>query len=271
VDCAEIRSGFVSGRVPAGPAVDEHLERCPHCHDLFERQAQLGRRLALAVLPTLEPGDLFAQLDQQLAREVGLRARLRALPTHTRATLLGGVITLTFLGLQLSMNRRADFGQYSPALFWSVAALLVGALCFGVLRLVRGVSAPLRVAERDGAFTISLLALPALLAFIAPLGAAHGDLEDASQAWASSGSCFAFGAVAVVPFLVLAWLFERRDRVPFVALAWAGAVSGIGANLLLHVHCGSEHLGHLLLGHASIGLAWALALGLFGRRSSPAT
>jgi hypothetical protein len=271
VDCAEIRSGFVAGRVPDGPGVDEHLERCPHCHELFEGGAQLGRRLALSVLPTVEAGDLFARLDQQLAREVGLRARLRALRTRTRAALLAGVIGVTFLGPQLFMSRRADFGEYSPAVFWLVAALLVGVLCFGVLRLVRGASAPLRDAERDGAFAISLLTLPALLALIAPLGAAQAGLEDAALAWASSGHCFALGAAAVTPFLLLAWLFERRDRVPFAALASAGAVAGVGANLLLHIHCGSEHLGHLLLGHASIGLAWALALGLFGRHSSRAT
>jgi hypothetical protein len=267
VDCAEIRSGFVAGRVPAGPGVDEHLKECPHCHELFERGAQLGRRLALSVLPTVEAGDLFARVDQELSREVGLRARLRAVPTRTRATLLAGVIGLNLLGVQLFMHRRDDFGEYSPALFWLVAALLIGALVFGVQRLLHGANAPLRVAERDGAFAISLLALPGLLALIAPLGAAHGDIEDAALAWASSGNCFVFGAVAVVPFLVLAWLFERRDRVPSVALASAGALSGIGANLLLHLHCGSEHLGHLLLGHASIGLAWALALGLCGRLS----
>ena len=271
MDCAEIRSGFVAGRVPDGPAVDRHTATCPHCQELFEGGAQLGQRLAVAVLPTVEPGDLFVRIDQQLAREAGLRARLRALPTRTRATLLTSILAVTFLGVQLFIARRADLGQYSPALFWSVATLLVGALCIGVLRLVRGVSAPLHVAQRDGAFAISLLALPALLALIAPLGAAPGDLEDAALAWASSGYCFAFGAAAVVPFLVLAWLFERRERVPFVVLASAGAVSGIGANLLLHVHCESEHLGHLLLGHASIGLAVGLGLGLLARRSSRAT
>ena len=268
--CAEIRSGFVAGRVPDGPGVDEHLKGCAHCRELFERGAQLGRRLALSVLPTVEAEDLFARVDQELAREVGLRARLRALPTRTRATLLAGVICLTFLGVQLFMGRRGDFGEYSPALFWSVAALLLGALCFGVQRLLRGATAPLHVAGRDGAFAMSLLLLPALLALVAPLGAAHGDIEDPALAWATSGNCFVFGAAAVVPFLLLAWLFERRDHVPFVALASAGALSGVGANLLLHVHCGSEHLGHLLLGHASIGLAWALALGSIGRRSSRA-
>lgn len=266
MDCAEIRSGFVAGRVPDGPDVDAHLKWCPHCRELFERGAQLGRRLALAVLPVVEPGDLFARIDQEVSREVGLRARLRALPTRVRGSLLAGGVGLSFLVAQLFMRRRSDLEQYSPGLFWVVVALLVGAVLFGALRLVRGASAPLHVAERDGTFAVALLALPALLALLAPLGDAHGAAEDAAVAWSTSGNCFTFGAIAVVPFLLLAWLLERRDRVPFVALASAGALAGVGANLLLHVHCASSHLGHLLLGHASVGLAWALVLGLFGQK-----
>ena len=271
MDCAEIRSGFVAGRAPDGPAVQAHLAVCPQCRELFEQEAQLGRRLALSVLPIVEAADLFARVEQELAREAGLRGRLRALPTPARATLLVGAIGLTLLAVQLFMRRRGDWGEYSPALFWSVAALLVGAFCFGVQRLLRGAAAPLHSAERDRAFAILLLVLPALLALIAPLGAAGGDVEDPALAWATSGNCFALGAAAVVPFLGLAWLLERRDHVPIVALALIGALSGVSANLLLHVHCGSEHLGHLLLGHASIGLAWALALGSIARRVTRAS
>jgi hypothetical protein len=267
VDCAEIRSGFVAGQVPDGPGVKAHLEVCVQCRELFERGGQLGHHLALAVLPTVEAGDLFARVEQGLSREIGLRGRLRALPTRTRTALLTGVIGLTFLAVQLFMSRRSDWGEYSPALFWLVAASLVGALGFGAQRLLRGTTAPLHSAQRDGALAISLLVLPVLVALIAPLGAGHGDVEDPALAWATSGNCFAFGAAAVVPFLALAWLLERRDHVPFVALVSAGALSGVAANLLLHVHCSSEHLGHLLLGHASIGMAWALALGSIGRRS----
>jgi hypothetical protein len=65
----------------------------------------------------------------------------------------------------------------------------------------------------------------------------------------------------------LLWLFERRDRVPLVVRISAGALAGIAANLLLHTHCPSAHLGHLLLGHASVGVAWALVLSLLSRLS----
>jgi hypothetical protein len=62
--------------------------------------------------------------------------------------------------------------------------------------------------------------------------------------------------------VLLYWLFERRDQVPLSALVSAGALAGLAANLLLHAHCSSANWGHLLLGHASIGVAWALALRL---------
>jgi hypothetical protein len=66
----------------------------------------------------------------------------------------------------------------------------------------------------------------------------------------------------VVPVLLLLWLLERRDAPPLSVLVAAGGLAGLAANLLLHVHCPSVQLAHLLLGHASIGAAWAVVLGL---------
>ena len=78
-----------------------------------------------------------------------------------------------------------------------------------------------------------------------------------------------YGAALVVPLVVLYWLFERRDSVPLSALMTAGALAGLAANLLLHAHCSSANLPHLLLGHASIGAVWALALRLVWRSPQP--
>jgi hypothetical protein len=267
LDCADIRSSFVGGRTPEGPAVAEHLKGCPHCPELFASDARLGRRLAQAVLPAMEPGDLFAKLSQDLSQEVGLRARLRALRTDVRATALSA-LGLALLATQLVLQRRSDFEAYSPAVFWGVVAVLGAMLGFGSLRLMRGTSAPLHAAHRDRAFTALLLVLPALVALIAPLGSPFEPSSDAGSwetTWGSPGGCFSYGAAAVVPFLALAWLFERRERMPLTVLLSTGALAGIAANLLLHAHCASAHLGHLLLGHASVGAAWALGLALLSR------
>ena len=262
MECAEIRNSFAAGRVPAGAAVEAHLKVCPQCRELFEHDAGLGRGLAQAVLPAVEPGELFALVEREVSQEVGLRARSRALPTRVRAGALLSVAG-ALLVFQLLLKRRPDFGQYSPAVFWGVALVLAVALVAGALRVTRGPSAPLRSPGRERGLMIALLALPALLALLAPLGVA----SPGALAWANPSNCFMYGAALVVPLVLLYWLFERRDAVPLTALVSAGALAGLAANLLLHAHCPSANLGHLLLGHASIGVVWALALRLVWSRN----
>lgn len=261
MDCAEIRNGFVAGRVPAGPEVDEHLLGCPHCRELFERQAELGRRLALAVPPTVELGELFALLERDVQRETGLRARLRALPSRVRAGALVGV-AVALLAFELGFRRRADFAAFSPVVFWGVVAALVLGVLVGAVRLTRGAAVPLSSAARERWVAVAFLILPAVALLVVPIGSGT---PEAAESWGHPGRCFFYGAALVAPFLLLYWLFERRDHVPSAALVSAGALAGIAANLLLHAHCPSAHLGHLLLGHASIGAVWALWLGLLSR------
>lgn len=257
MECAEIRNGFTAGRVPAGPEVEAHFSACPHCRELFENDARLGRRLARAVVPEAPAGDLFALVERDLSQEVGLRARLRALPLGARVAALSGVAGALFV-FQFLRSGRGDFGGYSLGVFWLLAAVLAIAFVAGVLTVSRGATAPLASWARGRAAAVSLLMLPALIALLAPFGAS----VEAEAVWGNPSSCFSYGAALVVPLVLLYWLFERRDMVPLRALVAAGAVAGLAANLLLHAHCGSAHPGHLLLGHASIGLVWALALRL---------
>jgi hypothetical protein len=258
LECAEIRNGFVAGRVPAGPEVEAHFQVCPHCRELFENDARLGRRLAQAVVPEVQPGDLFALVERDVSREVGFRARLRALPLRVRAGVLLGVATALFL-FHLLFRSRPDLASYSPSVFWGVALVLGGALTAGAFSVLRGANASLGSQARRPETTLLLLLAPALLALLAPLGTGS---TAATAAWGSPSSCFSYGAALVVPLVLLYWLFERRETVPLSALISAGALAGVAANLLLLAHCASAHPGHLLLGHASIGLVWALALRL---------
>lgn len=256
MDCVEIRHVFLTGTTPEGPAVSEHVALCPQCQELFEKGAELGRRLAQAVLPAAEPLDLFGAVERDLQGEVGLRASVRAWASWLRASVLVGIGALLLM-FHLLFDRRADFAEYGPAVFWGVTLAFGAALVLGSFKLMRGasVSAP---AQARLAFV--LLLLPTLGALLAPLGG-----DDAGSSWGSPSACFNYGALLVVPFLLLAWLFERRDAIPLPALLTAGALAGVVANLLLHAHCPAAHLGHLLLGHASIGLVWALGLGLLSR------
>ena len=261
MECAEIRKLFVAGRIPAGPEVAAHVRGCGPCAELFAADAQLGRRLSEAVLPEVDAGELFALVARDVQGEVGLRARLRALPTRVRALGLVGV-AFALLAYQLLENLRPDFAAYSAAVFWGVAVVLAVALGTGAWRVLRGASAPLGAAGRERWLALALLLLPALAVLVVPFGAAS---PEAFAGWGNPVACFSYGAGLVAPFLVLFWLFERRDGLPLTVLVSAGALAGIAANLLLHAHCPSAHLGHLLLGHASIGIAWALGLSALSR------
>ena len=272
LDCAEIRGGFRSGRAPEGAAVDEHLRSCESCRALFEGGGELGQILAAAVVPPADPGDLFQALDRQLAREVGWRAKLRALPTRQRVGLLVGA-ALLLLCLELTFRGRPDLpilrtaqgaGSYSVPVFWLVSLVLLGGLALGAWRLSRSLSTPLAAAATERFTPLLLLALPAFSAMLVPLGAPAAGAP-ASQ-WERPYACFGYGAALVVPFLLLALLLERRDRIPVSVLVSTGALTGVAANLLLHGHCSSTHWGHLLVGHATIGVAWACTLALFARR-----
>jgi len=257
VECAEIRNGFVAGRIPAGPEVDAHVADCPHCPELFAHGAALGRRLAQGAVPEVDAGELFALVDQDVKRETGLRARLRALPTSVRLAALSAIaVALTLF--ELVFNRREDFAAFSPLLFWLISGSLGVSVVLGVRHVLRGVIAPLGALSQERTWALSLLVLPAVALLLVPVGSG---VPEAAAAWGNPLGCFVYGALLVVPFLFLFWLFERRDHVSVATLVAVGALAGVVANLLLQAHCASAHLGHLLLGHATIGAAWSLALG----------
>jgi hypothetical protein len=151
---------------------------------------------------------------------------------------------------------RSDFGE-AGLTFWLIVGFLLVWLLVGSLWLLQGVTAPVGNAGMGPGLAIVLLLVPAAVAVMA---------YEAGAVWLEPIFCFGYGTVLVAPFIVVAWLLERRDRAPTQALVVVGALAGIAANLLLHVHCPASHLGHLLLGHATIGAAWALGLGLVAAR-----
>ena len=69
-------------------------------------------------------------------------------------------------------------------------------------------------------------------------------------------SCFLYGALFTLPLGILLWAFDRDDRPTLRTVCLSAAALGLSANLVLELHCPSGHPLHLLLGHASIGLAW---------------
>lgn len=100
MDCAEIRQGFLTGEVPSGLSVGEHLKYCPHCGELFHNDASLGRRLSAAAPALPEARRLDAQLalaESAISHERGVRAYLRSRSTPVRWALSLAVVALLLL------------------------------------------------------------------------------------------------------------------------------------------------------------------------------
>jgi hypothetical protein len=79
-----------------------------------------------------------------------------------------------------------------------------------------------------------------------------------SDFWPRASGCFIYGSLFCVAYLVLLWFLNRSDRISPSVAAVSAAVAGLVGNLTLHVHCSLTHPLHLLVGHASIPVVWAL-------------
>jgi len=249
MDCAEIRDAFLRGETLPEDRVQAHLRVCPHCHELFEGHVALGQRLGSAATPELSlPDDFFAQLEQKVSAETGMRAWLRSRPTRVRV-LLVSTVAVAAITIGGALHLRPDFAEYPS----SRLALLLGVYLLAVLVAVQR---ELSVSSRPGAFATKpgvlagTLLLPFLVAFVPP--------TEASMQHGPEGAliCFSFGALLTLPLAALLWACDRDDR-PSSSSVWLSAVAlGLTANLLLELHCASGNAIHLLLGHASLSLAW---------------
>jgi hypothetical protein len=241
VSCAELRDAIRRGERPAGADVDRHVAECAACRELLASPG-LGRLLsapepALVLDPALE-----AHVAADLARERGLRATLRALPTWQRV-LLACAMAASLSALQVWLRPSPGRGDWVAP--FAAAFLLVCAVLLGSARATPAW-------QKLGTLVLSA-GLPALLWAVTATD---------TGALASPWSCFAYGGAFSLPLLGLFVLLERRDRLgPVDAALLAGAL-GLVAVIVLEYHCASAHRGHLLLGHASIGWAFvAIALG----------
>ncbi len=249
MDCPDIRDSFMAGQALSDEEVMTHLNGCPQCLELFERDAELGRSLATevgAVMPIQE--DLFARLQENVAHETGLRAWLRSRPTRLRLAVVVASV-LVVIGFGGFARQRPDFSEYPAARLLP----LLGAYAVGIL-LAFGKELYLSIRRGSLADHVGLLfgalGLPFLIAF-APA------TETGSHAGPGGAlSCFSYGALLTLPTAALLWALDRDDRPSVRTVCLSAAGLGLSANLVLELHCPSGNTLHLLLGHASIGVAW---------------
>jgi hypothetical protein len=244
MDCAQVRDAFMKGVLLPPELVQAHLQRCPQCRELFEREAELGRSLASqAAVAVPFPDDFFEQIEARVARETGLRAWLRSRPTNLRGmfAVLSLLLVVLFGGIA---KPRPDWADYPT----SRLVLLLGLYSVLVL-LAIGKELTLSAPEKSRSL-LGALAIPFLIAFAPATEASrHAGPEGALN-------CFLYGALLTVPSALLLWAFDRNDKPALRSVVLSAVALGLSANLVLELHCPSGNTLHLLLGHASIGLAW---------------
>ena len=242
--------------------MEEHLNECPHCAELFRAQAALGRRLASATLSTLSVGTAqLAATEALVARERGVRAFLRSRSTRVRWALS---LSLPALLLVRELSRgRVAWREFS------MAKLLGGLLLAAVLALVAHSALgpmPLERRARRLRNVLALIAwcLPCML-WLAP--ETRASALDLSPGFALRAvTCFGYGSLFAAPGFVLLWAFDRGEQLRLRMGALAAGSVALVSNLILLLHCPSNEPVHLLTGHFSIGLVWLLAVFVAGWR-----
>jgi hypothetical protein len=246
----------MTGEVPSGPSVDEHLKVCSYCAELFDNSGALGHRLAsVGSEPASATSLQLAETESLIAHERGLRAFLRSRSTRVR--------WLLSLSLPALLLARELLRKRVPWRELGIPRMLGGLLLLGLFGLV--VSSALRPLpiERRAARLRSALAfvawcLPCVLWF-APEAQASADEFSGAFAWRSL-ACFAYGSAFAAPSFALLWAMDRGVRVPYRVWALAAGSVALLANLILILHCPITNRAHLVAGHFSIGLAWFAAV-----------
>jgi hypothetical protein len=263
MDCADIRDVFVAGELPTGVEMEQHVRQCLPCRELVERRGALGQRLGAGGEAAVDPG-LLAAVERAVGHERGPRAWLRSRSTRLRLTLTLLAVLGVFMATWL-LAPRPDFATANDERWFALLTLLA-------LGVVLGSEGALRVLGRaqPGSLVgaaLTVLLLPLLLGLLPEADSQHAAaLAGAGPDFLTSSlRCFFFGVLISAPVGTLIWFASREDRLALSTLIFVAGAAGVAANLALHAHCAVSYPGHLIAGHATVGLAWLLALSLVNR------
>ena len=261
VSCEDVRDALRLGQIPLPPALLAHAEACGECSLLVADDAALGKALT-AESGALETEALpWAGFEALVNEEVGFRAWLRSRPNPVRFLVAVAAFALvTALGLR---HLRSDFALV-PAL--ELVGLLAAFAFFGGMAAARALpvfGAPAKRISSE-AILAAALGIPAAAAFVrtaTTLAPAADSAVFVRQAW----SCFSYGSLLTIPLVLVLWLLDRGAG-PRSRVFHGAAVAGLAANAALTLHCPNGSAAHLVVGHATIGLALAAVAGLLLRR-----
>jgi hypothetical protein len=255
IDCVEVRESLFAGR-PLSAAEAEHAASCPVCS------------LALDGGAALDPEDLFAEVEGAVQRDRGFTGWLRALPTPVR--LFAAIDSAAvFILVMVLVRPRWTFGPmplFRVVPVMGVLALELGVVLWLALRPLQAAPPNRRLVL--GSIVAGLL-VPVLFALVP--GALPPGLAEAPDMTTAMVKCFLFGAV---PGGLLVFALRALDRnahggTDVAVLAAVGG--GLAGNAALELHCPSAAPLHLLLGHATVGIALVVLYGVIRRTARPLT
>jgi hypothetical protein len=196
---------------------------------------------------------LFSSVEAALRNEVGLSARLRGLPSSARFLIAAAwgaaLVTLTTVLTPRSAHGPMPVTQIVLAL--GVFAVLLALVVRLGLRPLQ--ARPARGAVALACFLAGLFA-PALFAVLPNGGtlvrSVPGVTDLAAGVW-----CFVIGSVVGILLVVGMRILDRGAHRSVVHALFAATAGGLLGNASLELHCPITEPIHLLLGHATVGLA----------------
>jgi hypothetical protein len=200
---------------------------------------------------------LFAGIEAAVEAEVGPRARLRALSTPTRRSLVAGGVGALAVG-SLVVMPRPDLAVY-PTLRLSLELLTAAALSAAlvVVGIDRRLTAGLRPAH--GLVLAAALLLPWVVGVLPVPHTGHPAslLGVGDDFIPRVRGCLMLGVVAALPVVALLRVLDREDNPRPARDVLHGALAGIAGLAAVHLHCPLTSHAHLLAGHGPTPLLLA--------------
>jgi hypothetical protein len=236
LDCVDVREALVSGR-PLSAAEAEHAAACPVCSQALP-QAGAGEAA------------LFAAVEAAVQEERGLAAWLRNLPTMVRI-FVGFDVAIALVTMMTLARPRWAYGPVPMERVTFAVSVLALLYVFVLRQALRPLQAPPANRRLVTAVFAAGLAVPLLFALFPPAG--PGD--SALAAMRTAVSCFWFGAAPGALLVVALRLLDRGAHAVGDVALLAAVGGGLVGNAALELHCPSTAPLHLVLGHATVGVA----------------
>lgn len=246
VDCLAVRDARSRGEA-LSPEAAAHAERCPIC----------SARVDALPAPGWDGDQVFSSLTAELDKERGLLGRLRAMKTSARGLAAAGAAFSVWAGIAL-FRPRSRLAPLPVTRVVVVVTVLSVLLALTVRLALRPLHAPPVSRRSLGLALFAGLAVPFLFAAVS---------RDVTAYASSAAGCFALGGALGAAFMGLLFAFDRGALSAKSTGFLAAAAGGLAANAALELHCPSSDPAHLVLGHATVGVA---LLALYAARGARA-